>query len=296
MLQKNVNDLLVFLTIAKEKSFTKAASKLGVSQSALSHTMRNLEANLKVKLLLRTTRSVKPTKLGEILLKNIAPRLEEIVEELNKVTDLKQRPMGQINLITDEHAANFVIWPHIRKFLKFYPDIKFNVEVSSDLQKDIRGHYDAKIGLEEVVDKDYLSRRISQPIQVAVVASPLYLQNIELPRKPKDLIHHQSVGCMLSFMKNAFDWEFIINEKKQIIRMESQFTCNTLTQALQATLEGFGFAYVPIKEVCHAIQQKHLIHILPDYTPSFTGYHLQYPNRRSYTQAFTLFLKSFENF
>lgn len=294
MLQKNVNDLLVFLTIAKEKSFTKAASKLGVSQSALSHTMRNLEKNLDVQLLSRTTRSVEPTKLGEILLKNIAPRLEEIVEELGKIIDLKKRPFGNINLLTDEHAANFVVWPHLRNFLRHYPDIKFNVEVSSNLQKEIHGKYDAKISLGEVVDKDFLSIKISAPVQIAVVASPLYLQDKKIPKTPHDLLKHQSINYFLSFMQNQYDWEFVVKGNTQIIHMEGQFSCNTLTQVIQATLDGFGFAYIPLKEVYHAIQQKHLVHVLSEYCPSFSGYYLRYPNRNNFTQAFSLLLQSFE--
>lgn len=293
MLQKNVNDLLVFFTISKERSFTKAASQLGVSQSALSHTMRNLEKNLGVQLLLRTTRSVQPTKFGEILLKKIAPRLEEIVEELGNVVDLKKRPFGEINILTDEHAANFVVWPHLRDFLNKYPDIKCNVEVSSDLRKEISRDYDAKIMLGGVFDKELLSLKISPSVQIAVVASPLYLQDREIPKVPDDLLGHRSIVNRLPFMKSKGEWEFVVNGCRQTIRMEGQFSCNTLTQVIQAALDGFGFAYIPFKEVKRAIQQKSLIQVLSEYSPSFPGYYLQYFNRRYYTQAFSLFLKSF---
>lgn len=294
MLQKNVNDLLVFLTIAKERSFTKAASKLGVSQSALSHTMRNLEKKLDVKLLSRTTRSVAPTKLGEMLLKSIAPRLEEIVEELGKVTDLKKRPFGHVRLLTDEHAANFVVWPLLRNFLRQYPDIKFDVEVTSNFQEDLQSNYDARINIGEVAHADLLSFPISDDMQIAVVASPLYLQGRTVPKIPYDLLNHQCINYPLSFMKSKHDWLFTINKRQVTVHTEGQFVCNTLTQAIQAALDGFGFAYIPIKEVQHVIQKRHLVRVLSEYSPIFPGYYLQYPNRRYYTQAFSLFLKSFK--
>lgn len=294
MLQKNVNDLLVFLIIAKERSFTKAAFKLGVSQSALSHTMRNLEKRLGVQLLLRTTRSVAPTKIGEVLLKNIAPRLEEINEELGKITDLKKKPFGNIRLVTDEHAANFVVWPLLRNFLQQYPDIKCDVKVTSHLQEDFSTDYDAKISLGETIHKDLLSFPISNSMPMAVVASPLYLQNKSIPKTPYDLLGHQCINYYLSMMKSEYDWIFTINNRQVTIHIEGQFSCNTLTQVIQAALDGFGFAYIPIKEVQHAIQQKHLISVLIEYCPSFSGYCLQYPNRRYYTQAFSFFLENFK--
>lgn len=294
MLQKNVNDLLVFLTIAKERSFTKAASKLGVSQSALSHTMRNLEKKLGVQLLVRTTRSVAPTKLGETLLKTIAPRLEEIMEELSKVTDLKKRPFGSIRLLTDEHAANFVIWPRLRNFLRQYPDIKFDVNVISNFQGQVQEEYDAKISLGEAVHGDVLSFPISQDMKIAVVASPFYLSNKKIPQTPHDLLNHQCIHYHLSVMNNEADWLFTVDNHEVAVHVEGQFVCNTLTQAIQAALDGFGFIYIPIKEVYHAIQQKQLISVLPEYCPTFSGYYMQYPNRSYYTQAFSLFLKSFK--
>ncbi|MDI2112221.1 LysR family transcriptional regulator [Commensalibacter nepenthis] len=295
MLQKNINDLLVFLSVARERSFTKAASKLGVSQSALSHTMRNLEGRLGIRLLMRTTRSVAPTEAGELLLRNIAPRVEEMEQELSRVIEFKQQPAGTIRLTADEHAANFILWPKLRGFLKDYPDIKLEIDVDFALKDIVSEQYDAGIRLGELVHKDMIALPISPEIRMAVVASPQYLENRFIPKKPKDLLKHQCVNLRLPTVGNLYAWEFEVNRREVKVNVEGQVICNTLTQMLQAALDGFGFIYVPEDEVSIAIQQGRLVRVLEDCCPYIPGYYLYYPNRRQHSYAFSLFLKMFQN-
>ncbi|MDI2090476.1 LysR family transcriptional regulator [Commensalibacter oyaizuii] len=295
MLQKNINDLLVFLVVAKERSFTKAASKLGVSQSALSHTMRNLEARLGIRLLMRTTRSVAPTEAGELLLKNIAPRIQEMEQELNRVVEFKQQPAGTIRITTDEHAANFVVWPKLRGFLRQYPDIKLEIDVDFALKDIVKEQYDAGVRFGELVHKDMIAFPISPAMRMAVVASPAYLERKSIPKKPKDLLQHQCVNLRLPTSGGLFAWEFEVNQREVKVHVEGQLICNTITQMLQAAFDGFGFSYVPEDEVNMAIQQGRLIRVLEDYCPYIPGYYLYYPNRRQHTYAFSLFLKNFQN-
>lgn len=294
MLQKNINDLLIFLNVARERSFTKAASKLGVSQSALSHTMRNLESRLGIRLLMRTTRSVAPTEAGELLLKTIAPRVEEIEQELSRVIDFKQQPAGTIRLTADEHAANFILWPRLRSFLKEYPDIKMEIDVDFALKDIVTEQYDAGVRLGELVHKDMIAVSISPEIRMAVVASPSYLEKRSLPKKPKDLLKHQCINLRLPTAKSLYAWEFEVNKREVKVHVEGQLICNTLTQMLQAAFDGFGFVYVPEDEVNIAIQQGRLVRVLEDFCPYIPGYYLYYPNRRQHSFAFSLFLKVFQ--
>ncbi|CAI3934614.1 LysR family transcriptional regulator [Commensalibacter papalotli (ex Botero et al. 2024)] len=294
MLQKNINDLLVFLSVAKERSFTKAAAKLGVSQSALSHTMRNLEGRLGIRLLMRTTRSVAPTEAGELLLKNIAPRVEEMEQELSRVIDFKQQPAGTIRLTADEHAANFMLWPRLRNFLRDYPDIKLEIDVDFALKDIVSEQYDAGVRLGELVHKDMIALSISPEIRMAVVASPAYLEKTNIPKKPKDLLKHQCINLRLPTAGNLYAWEFEVNKREVKVHVDGQLICNTLTQMLQAAFDGFGFAYVPEDEVNIALQQGRLVRVLEDFCPNIPGYYLYYPNRRQHSFAFSLFLKIFQ--
>jgi DNA-binding transcriptional LysR family regulator len=285
---KNVNDLLAFLAVARDKSFTKAAAKLGVSQSALSHTIRGLEARLRLRLLTRTTRSVSPTEAGERLLRTIGPRFEEIEAELDALTELRDKPAGTIRISTGEHAVDAVLWPALTKFLPRYPDIKVEIAIDHGLIDIVAQRYDAGVRAGEQVAKDMIAVRIGPDLRMAVVGAPSYFARRPPPKKPQDLTEHNCVNLRLPTHGGLYAWEFEKGRRELKVRVDGQLVLNSSNQMLHAALAGLGLAYIPEDLSQPHIANGQLKRALDDWCPPYSGYHLYYPSRRQSSAAFAL--------
>ena len=288
MQRGQIDDILAFLAVARERSFTKAAAKLGLSQSTLSHTVRSLEARLGVRLLTRTTRSVAPTQAGERLMQTVGPRLDEIGAELSSLTALRDKPAGTIRITAGEHAANTALWPTLARFLPKYPDIKVEVIIDYGLTDIVAERYDAGVRLGEQVAKDMIAVQIRPPMRMAVVGSPTYFEKRPGPKLPQDLTAHNCINLRLPTHGGLYAWEFEKAGRELNVRVDGQLTFNTLALRLDAVLAGLGIAYLPEDQVRSHISAGRLIRVLADWCPPFPGYHLYYPSRRQHSQAFTL--------
>ncbi len=288
MPRQNVNDLLAFLAVARERSFTKAAAKLGVSQSALSHTIRGLEARLGLRLLTRTTRSVSPTEAGERLLQTVGHRFEEIEAELESLSELREKPAGTIRISAGEHAVNAVLSPALMKFLPRYPDIKVEITVDHSLIDIVAQRYDAGVRSGEQVAKDMIAVRIGPDMRMAVVGAPSYFAKRSPPKKPQDLTEHNCINLRLPTYGGLYAWEFEKGDRELKVRVEGQLVLNGTTQMLNAALAGLGLAYVPQDLAQPHLDGGLLTRVLEDWCPPYSGYHLYYPSRRQSSPAFAL--------
>jgi len=295
MLKDNFNDLLSFMVVARERSFTRAAAQLGVSQSALSHAMRNLEARLDVRLLTRTTRSVVPTEAGEQLLMRLTPHLLEIEQELTALRDRRDRPAGNIRLSAGEHAMSAVLWPVLKPFMAHYPDINIEVTVDNGLTDIVDGRFDAGVRLGEQIAKDMVAVRIAPDMQMAVVGSAAYFAKNGVPETPEQLEHHRCINMRLPTLGGLYAWEFTHDGREIRVRVDGQLTLHSLPQRLDAAVAGLGLAYVPEESAAAQLADGRLTRVLESWCPSFEGYHLYYPSRRQHTTAFTLLVEALRN-
>jgi len=295
MLKDNFNDLLSFMVVARERSFTRAAAQLGVSQSALSHAMRNLEARLDVRLLTRTTRNVSPTEAGEQLLLRLTPHLVEIEQELTALRDRRDRPAGNIRISAGEHAMSAVLWPVLKPFMAHYPDINIEVTVDNGLTDIVDGRFDAGVRLGEQIAKDMIAVRIAPDMQMAVVGSAAYFAQYGVPQTPEQLENHRCINMRLPTLGGLYAWEFEQDGREIRVRVDGQLTLNSLPQRLDAAVAGLGLAYVPQDTVADLVADGQLIRVLESWCPSFEGYHLYYPSRRQHTTAFTLLVEALRN-
>ena len=292
MARESVNDLLAFLAVARQRSFTKAAAQMGVSQSALSHTIRGLESRLGIRLLNRSTRSVSPTQAGERLMQSIGPKFEEIDEALASLAELREKPAGTIRLTTAEHAAQSILWPKLAKFLPDYPDIKVEITMDYGLTDIVAQRYDAGVRHGEMVSKDMIAVRIGPDLRMAVIGAPAYLANCPLPKTPQDLLAHNCINLRLPTHGGTLTWEFEKDGKELNVHVDGQLTFNLGSQILDACLQGFGLAYLPEDMVEAAAIEGRLIRVLEDWCPPFPGYHLYYPSSRQSSAAFTLLVEA----
>jgi len=288
MTRQNVNDLLAFLAVARERSFTKAAAKLGVSQSALSHTVRGLEERLGLRLLTRTTRSVAPTEAGERLLQSVGPKLDEIEADLAALSELRQKPAGTIRVTAGEHPAYSVLWPALARLLPDYPDIKVEIVVDYGLTNIAAERFDAGIRFGEQVEKDMIAVRIGPDMRMAVVGSPAYFSNRPQPETPHDLAHHNCINLRLPTYGGLYAWEFEKGKREPKVHVEGSLVFNNLALRVNAALAGLGLAYLPEDQILTHVTDGRLIRVLEDWCPPFSGYHLYYPSRRQPTPAFAL--------
>jgi DNA-binding transcriptional LysR family regulator len=288
MARENLNDLVAFLAVAHERSFTKAAAKLGVSPSALSHTIRALEERLGLRLLTRTTRSVSPTDAGERLLLTVAPRLEEIDAELAALAELREKPAGTIRITAHEHALSTVLRPALKTFLPRYPDIKVEIVVDYGLTDIVAQRYDAGVRSGEQVAKDMIAVRIGPDMRSAVVAAPSYFAKRSIPKKPQDLTEHNCINLRLPTHGGLYAWEFEKGGRELKVRVEGQLFFNGTPQMLDAAMDGLGLAYIPEDLVHKHLAEGRLKRALEDWCPSYPGYHLYYASRRQSSPAFAL--------
>lgn len=292
MQRGTLDDLLAFVAVARERSFTRAAHQLGVSQSALSHTVRALEERMGVRLLTRTTRSVSPTEAGERLLNTVGPRLEEIEAELGALGELRDRPAGTIRLTATEYAADEILLPKLAKLLPAYPDIKVEIIIDYGLTDIVAQRYDAGVRSGEQVAKGMIAVRIGPDMRMAVVGAPSYFKERPAPKRPQELVQHNCINLRLPTHGGTYAWEFEKAGRDLRVRVEGQFTCNTTTQMLNAALAGLGLAYVPEGMVEEQVAKRRLKRVLEDWCLPYSGYHLYYPSRRQSSAAFALLVEA----
>ena len=284
----SLDDLRALVAVARERSFTRAAAKIGVSQSALSQTIRQLEARLGVRLLTRTTRSVSPTEAGERLLRSVEPRFEEIDIELASIAELREKPAGRIRITATEYAIEAILLPKLARLMRLYPDIKIEMIVDYGLADIVTERYDAGVRSGEQVAKDMIAVRIGPDLRMAVVGAPSYFKSRPAPKRPPDLIGHNCINLRLPTHDNVYAWEFERNDRQLRVRVDGQLTFNTTAQQLNAALAGLGLAYVPEGMVQNHIAKGRLRRVLEDWCQPYSGYHLFYPSRRQSSAAFSL--------
>jgi len=288
MQRGNLDDLRALVAVGHERSFTKAAAKLGVSQSALSQTIRQLESRLGVRLLTRTTRSVSLTEAGERLVRTVEPRFEEIDAEIDAVSELREKPAGVIRLTAGDHAIETAIWPKLTKFLADYPDIKVEIVIDYGLTDIAAERYDAGVRWGEQVAKDMIAVRIGPDVRFAVVGANSYFAKQMPPKTPRDLVSHHCINLRLPTYGGLYAWEFERDGHELKVRVDGQLVFNGVYQVLNAALDGFGLTYVPEDLAQPHIAAGRLVRVLEDWCPPWSGYHLYYPSRRQSSAAFTL--------
>jgi DNA-binding transcriptional LysR family regulator len=288
MPRADLNDIVAFLAVARESSFTRAAAQLGVSQSALSQTLRGLESRIGLRLLTRTTRSVAPTEAGERLLRAAGPHLEEIKAELAALSELRDKPSGTIRITAHDHAIRAVLWPALEKLLPDYPDIKVEIVIDYGLADIVAERYDAGVRTGEMVAKDMIAVRIGPDMRSAVVGAPSYFAKRPKPKAPQDLTTHSCINLRLPTHGGLYAWEFEKGKRDLRVRVDGQLVFNGTAPMLDAALAGAGLAYVPEDAVQAHLADGRLIRVLSDWCPPYSGYHLYYPSRHQPTPAFTL--------
>jgi DNA-binding transcriptional LysR family regulator len=288
MQRGNLDDLSAFIAVAREGSFTKAAAKLGVSQSALSYTIKELEARLKLRLLTRTTRSVSPTEAGERLLLNLGPRFDEIEAELGALSELREKPIGTIRITTTDYAADTILWPKLVPFLKRFPEIKVEIIIDYGLTDIVAECYDAGVRNGEQVAKDMVAVRIGPDVRMAVAGAPSYFKKHPEPKRPQDLVGHNCINLRLPTHGGLYAWEFEKGGRELKVRVEGQLVFNGTFEMLKAALAGFGLAYLPEDLVETHLAKGRLKRVLEDWCPPYPGSHLYYPSRRQPSAAFAL--------
>jgi DNA-binding transcriptional LysR family regulator len=288
MPRTDLNDILAFLAVARERSFTRAAAQLGVSQSALSQTVRGLEARLGLRLLTRTTRSVAPTEAGERLLRTVGPAFDQIDAGLTALSELRAKPAGTIRITATENAASAVLLPALARLLPDYPDIRVEIAVDYGLTDIVAERFDAGVRPGETVAKDMIAVRIGPDTRMAVVGAPSYLAKRPRPETPQDLTAHACINLRLPTHGGLYAWEFEKSGRELRVRVEGQLMFNATALILDAALAGLGLAYLPEEQVRTQLAEGRLVRVLADWCEPFSGYHLYYPSRRQPTPAFAL--------
>lgn len=292
MPRRTINDLVAFRAVAQERSFTRAAAQMGVSPSALSHTIRSLEEQVGVRLLTRTTRSVAPTQAGERLLGTIGPRFDEIEAELAAIGELRDRPAGTIRITTGVHAAQTILWPALAKFLPQYPEVEVELSVNTGFVDIVADRFDAGVRLGETIAQDMIAVRIGPEMRMAAVGSPAYFAEREPPRVPQELAAHNCVNLRFPTLGGLYAWEFEQGERALNVHVGGQLVVNEIALALHAALDGAGIAYLPEDYIADSVAAGQLVRVLEDWCPPFPGYHLYYPSCRQQSQAFALLVEA----
>ena len=292
MERADASDLLAFLAVARERSFTRAAARLAIAQPTLSQIVQNREERWGVRLLNRTTRSVTPTQAGERLLLTIGPKFDEMDAELGALSELREKPAGTLRITATEYAAEAILMPALGKILPLYPDINVEVLIDYGLTNIVAAQYDAGIRPGELVAKDMIAVRVGPDLRMAVVGAPSYFASRQRPRTPQDLTQHNCINVRLQTYGGLYAWEFEKDGREVKVRVEGQVTFNTSTQVVMAALGGFGLGYIWEDLVQPHIDEGRLRRVLEDWCPPFPGYHLYYPSRRQASPAFALVLEA----
>jgi DNA-binding transcriptional LysR family regulator len=293
MERADASDLLAFLAVARERSFTRAAARLAISQPTLSQIVQNLEERFGVRLLNRTTRSVTPTQAGEQLLRTIGPKFDEMDVELRALSELREKPAGTIRITATEYAAEAILMPAMSKILPAYPDINVEVLIDYGLTNIVAAQYDAGIRPGELVAKDMIAVRVGPDLRMAVVGAPSYFATRRKPRTPQDLTEHNCINLRLpTHGGSLYAWEFERNGREVNVRVEGQLVFNGASALLQAALQGLGLTYLTEGHVRPYLSSGQLVRVLADWCPPFSGYHLYYPSRRQSSPAFSLLVNA----
>jgi DNA-binding transcriptional LysR family regulator len=285
-------DLMAFLSVARARSFTRAAAQLGVSPSALSHTIRKLEERIGVRLLNRTTRNVSPTEVGQRLLGTVGPRFDEIRAEIDALGELRDKPGGTIRITAADHPVETILWPVLRRLLPDYPDIVVEVNVEIGFTDIVADEFDAGIRLGEAVAKDMIAVRIGPDERLVVVGAPSYFERHKRPRTPQDLSDHQCINYRFPGSGGIYAWEFEKAGREIKVRVNGPLILNSTTMVCKAALDGLGLAFLPEDMITQPVADGRLIRVLDDWTPPFPGYHLYYPSRRQQSPAFALLVEA----
>ena len=292
MRRDDLGDLLAFVSVARERSFTKAAARLGVSQSALSHAVTGLEARLGIRLLTRTTRSVSPTEAGERLLQQVGPHFEEIEAGLARLSEMRDKPAGTIRITADEYSAETILWPALRKFLPRYPDIKVEVSADNSFTDIAAKRFDAGVRLGEALAPGMIAAPIGPKVRWVVVGAPSYFAKHPRPKTPKDLTQHNCINVRTETHGALYAWEFEKGQRKLNVKVEGQLVFNKLPLIVDAAVAGLGLAFVFESMVAKHVKERRLEQVLEDWCPLFSGYHLYYPSRRYSSAAFALLVEA----
>jgi DNA-binding transcriptional LysR family regulator len=292
MQREEAGELLAFIAVAEEASFTRAAAKLATSQSALSHTIRKLETRLGLRLLARTTRSVALTEAGERLLRVIGPAFADIDGGVAALSELRDKPAGTIRLTTSEHAAHTVLWPVLRPLLGSYPDLHVELTIDSGLTDIVAERFDAGVRLGESVAKDMIAVRIGGDLRMAVVGSPSYFADHPKPAMPQELADHRCINLRLPTAGGLYAWELEMGPRELRVRVDGQLISNNPQMIVRAAVDGLGLACVLEDLVADQLRSGNLLRVLEDWCPPFAGYHLYYPSRRQPSAAFAVLVEA----
>ncbi len=287
-MRENFQDLLYFIAIAKDRSFTRAAAKLNISQSALSHAIRGLETRMGVRLLTRTTRSVAPTEAGEQLLRTIAPRFEEIEAEMKAVGELRDKPAGTIRITAIDFAIDKYIWPRVAPLLTQYPDLRVEMIVDYGLSNIVADRFDIGVRHGDQVEKDMVAARITPDVKMCIVGHPAYLKGRTAPRTPQDLLSHHCITLRLTSSGGIYAWELQKGKRQIQARVDGRSTFNGVYQMINAALSGAGLAFVPVELAQAHIERGELVSVMEDWCPLFPGLHAYYPSRRASSRALSV--------
>ncbi|MBA1348317.1 MULTISPECIES: LysR family transcriptional regulator [Rhizobium] len=288
MRRQDFGELNAFMVVAEERSFTRAAAKLGTSQSTLSQTIRRLETRLGLRLLTRSTRSVAPTEAGERLLETLRPAFDDIDDRLAALTEFREKPAGTVRINATDQVAESLLWPALKRLLADYPDIQIELTAESGLTDIVAGRYDAGVRLGELVDKDMIAVRIGPEMRMVAVASPAYFARNPTPLTPHDLAKHECINLRLPSLGGLYAWEFEKDGHELRVRVEGSLAFNSGRLIIAAALDGFGIGYVTSDYADKPVKDGRLMSVLEDWSPPFAGYHLYYPSRRQLTPAFAL--------
>lgn len=288
MARRNLNDLLGFVTVAREGSFTRAAASLGVTQSALSQSIRGLEERLQIRLLTRTTRSVSTTAAGERLMLAIGQRFDEIESELDALTELRDKPAGTVRITCGDHVLQSILLPRLAPLLREYPDVTVEFDVNYGFRDIVADRFDAGVRIGSTIDKDMIAVAIGPALRLAVVASPGYFAAHPAPKQPRDLTEHRCINQRMPTSGGLYVWDFERRGRKVNVRVDGPLVFNTTPPQVEAALAGLGIALLPEDEVMPHVSAGRLVRVLEDWCPKFAGYHLYYPSRRQPSPAFSL--------
>lgn len=284
----DLNNLLAFIVVARERSFTRAAAQLGISQSALSHTIRRLEEKMGIRLLTRTTRGVSTTEAGERLYINLGPHYEGIQTELSALYALNDKPAGTIRISTHDRPADTILWPKLSKLLPLYPELNIEISINYELIDIVAERFDAGVRLGDQVAKDMIAVRISPDVRMAVVGAPSYFKNRVIPQTPQELTGQNCIRLRLPTHGGIYAWEFEKGGQILHVQVQGQMIFNQSVHILNAALQGYGIAYLPEEQIKPYVDQGQLIQLLEPWCPTFPGYHLYFPSRRQSSPAFSL--------
>lgn len=290
MAQNKINDLQAFVAVARDQSFTKAAAKLGITPSALSHSMRTLEERLGVRLLARTTRNVAPTEAGERLMRTIAPLFDQIASEVEALGELREKPAGTIRVTCTDDSIELYLRPLLAQFLTDYPDIKLELFVDYGFTNIVEERFDAGIRIGEAVSKDMIAVPISSTWRLAVVGSPEYFKRCPPPKTPYDLTRHSCINMRHRPSGSIYAWEFAKDGKEFTVKGEGQLVFNSIIHVLNSAVDGIGLGYVVEELAAPYLKDGRLIEVLEEWCPYFQAFHLYYPNRRQTSPAFAAFV------